>query len=91
MGFRGISVTGNLAERDFTFEDVAETLRKIGEFCPNADIKVHVGGDYESLDCVKTVYLKDGEVLVIDPERPTLAPINQNQVAGNLFKALRGL
>lgn len=85
----GISATGNLAERDFDYQDVAETLRIIGQKCPNADIKIHVGGEYESLECVKTVHLSSGEVVIKDPERPTLSPINQAQIAGNLFKAIR--
>ncbi len=86
----GISVTGNLFERGFGKDDVAETLKTIGELCPNADIKVHVGGDYESLECVATVHLNKGRVNILDPERKTLAPLDQSKIAGNLMRALKG-
>lgn len=85
-----INATGNLAERDYSYSSVAEELQKIGQLCPNADIKVHVGGDYESLDCIKTVHLQNGAVTIKEPEIQSLEQIDQSQIAGNLFRALMG-
>lgn len=86
-----IQAVGNLAERDYGAEDVAQELTKIGELCPNADIKIHIGGDYESLDCVNTVHLQKGKVEINPPDKKKLSEISGDQFKKNLLKALYGL
>lgn len=79
---------GNLAERDYDAEDVAETLRALVEVAPSLRLKVHVGGDYESLDCVATVTAQDGTVTVGPPERATLTALSEDVARGRLFGIL---
>lgn len=83
-----ISAIGNLAERDYDVESVAEQLKELIKIAPSLDLIVHVGGDYESLDCVATVKCKDGVVTIFDPEIKTLPAIPEGQITGNLLKAL---
>lgn len=59
---------GNLAERDYGPESVAETLRGLVAVAPSLRLKVHCGGDYESTDCVATVTVADGTVSLGSPE-----------------------
>ena len=85
-----MSAIGNLAERDYSADDVAEQLKELAKVAPSIDLIVHVGGDYESLDCVATVKCKDGAVTMHEPEITTLPSIPQEQIEGNLMKALMG-
>ena len=41
-----VSRCGNLAERDYSPEDVAEELRKLVHIAPSMLLKVHCGGDW---------------------------------------------
>tara|TARA_R110002072_G_scaffold248548_1_gene407530 strand:- start:1416 stop:1835 length:420 start_codon:yes stop_codon:yes gene_type:complete len=85
-----MSVIGNLAERDYGAEDVAAQLREFAKIAPSLNLKVHVGGAYESLDCVATVNCIDGAVTINDAEIKTLASIPQAQIQANLMSALTG-
>jgi hypothetical protein len=59
-----VQACGNLSERDYTVEDVAQTLRQMAAVVPSLQAKVHCGGDYESEDCVATITVTDGVVSV---------------------------
>ena len=85
-----INRVGNLAERDYDAESVASTLRDLAKVAPNASLKVHVGGDYESDDCVATVKLEAGQVEILPPEKEKIPDIPQEQISFNLLSALRG-
>ena len=82
-----MSVTGNLAERDYGVKDVAGQLRELARIAPSLTLKVHVGGEYESLDCVATVNCINGSVTIDDAEIKTLTPIPQGQIEANLIKS----
>ena len=69
-----ISALGNLAERDYGVNDVAEQLKKLVRVAPSLNLKIHVGGDYESLDCVATVNCIGGKITVDKPEIPRTGP-----------------
>lgn len=84
-----INTSGNLAERDYSVGSVAEELQKIGELCPNADIRIHVGDQYESLNCITTVHLQNGEVEIKEPEVKNLNGIDTVKINANLLNALR--
>jgi len=86
-----ISASGNLAERDFSASDVKEAIEDALKKAPSLTLKVHVGGDYESLECVATVNCKDGEVTIDEPEIKEIPSISQGQIQGNLMKAIYGL
>lgn len=66
------NVTGNLFERDFTVEDVADHLRKLAALAPSLRCKIHCGDDWESDTCIATVTLAEDGVTVGEPEVPTL-------------------
>lgn len=83
-----INAKGNLAERDYSYDSVAEELQKIGQMCPTADIKVHVGGDHETLTCIKTVHLQNGTVEIKEPEIHQLEDMSHEQFRANFFKAI---
>jgi hypothetical protein len=79
---------GNCYERGYTPEDVAEQLRRCLEVAPSLDVKVHCGGDYESLKVRASVLCRGGEVGVGEPAREEIPPIPEDQMLGNLLKAL---
>lgn len=85
-----ISVVGNLAERDYGQDDIKDKLQDLAKIAPSLTLKVHVGGDYESLDCVATVVCAEGEVNINSPEINKLPSIPQGQIHGNLMMALMG-
>lgn len=63
-----INVVGNLAERDYTVEDVANQLKRLAEVAPSLKVKIHCGGEFESPDCIATITLKGGEASIGEPE-----------------------
>jgi hypothetical protein len=67
-----ISVVGNLSERDYGPEAVAEVLRQMVAVAPSLDLRVHCGGDYESTVCESTVTVADGVVVIGPPEVATV-------------------
>lgn len=79
---------GNLAERDYSVDDVAKTLRELLTVAPSMGLKVHCGGEYESLECVATVTVSGGAVTVGPPEIPELKPMSDEQGQLNMLRAL---
>lgn len=84
-----ISAIGNVAERDYTPESVAKACEKIVKAAPSIALKIHCGGDYESRDCVATITVENGSVVVGGPEVKTLMAISEGQIQANLLRALR--
>ena len=82
-----ISRTGNLFERDYSPEDVADHLRKVCHLAPSLSLKVECGGEWESEDIVAVVICEAGEVRV-EPATGRLPLIPPEQMMGNLLKAL---
>lgn len=83
-----IHADGNLAERNYGEESVAETLREIVAIAPSLSLKVHCGGEYESTKCIATVTAENGVVLCGDPEVETVESISAEEFEGRLFKAI---
>ena len=79
---------GNLAERGYTVQDVAETLRELLPLAGSMLLKVHCGGDYESLECVATVSVGEGLVAVGKPEVERIEPMGEAQATLNVLRAL---
>lgn len=86
-----IYAIGNLAERDFTTNDIAEQLEKLVEIAPSLNLKIHVGGDYESLDCISTIECKDGQVNILEPEISTILEIPQEQIQNKFISIMTGM
>ena len=85
-----VNRTGNLAERGYDVDDVADELRKLTAVARSMMLVVHCGGDYESLDCVATIRVGEGLVAVGKPEVEKLAGIDDDQALANMFRALSG-
>lgn len=83
-----INVGGNLAEREFTVHEVADTLRDLLEVAPSMDLKVHCGGDFEAKECVATITVKDGQVIVGDPEMSYVVGASQDEIEGRFLRGL---
>lgn len=79
---------GNLAERDYDPDDVAETLRELLAVAPSMALKVHCGGEWESLECVATVTVAAGQVTVGPPEVERIAAMSEERMELNLVRAL---
>ena len=87
-GATEINVIGNLAERDYDTQDVVEQLKELVKIAPSLNLKIHIGGDNESLDCVATVNCLDGDVIINEAEIKTLPSIPEGQIKSNLMSAL---
>jgi len=85
-----ISRRGNLAERDYSVEDVAGTLRELVRIAPSMLLKVHCGGDWESDECIATISVGEGIVAVGAPEVETIDGPSGAQVHANLLRNLYG-
>lgn len=85
-----IYADGNLSERGYGTDDIAATLREMVKVAPSLALKVHCGGDYESKECVATVTVADGEVIVGQPEVASVAGVSDVVVKGRLFDLLGG-
>jgi hypothetical protein len=80
--------SGNLAERDYSVEDVAEALRALVQAAPSMLLKVHCGGEYESEDCIATISVGEGLVRTGKPEVEKIAGPSEAQMMGNLMTNL---
>lgn len=85
-----IEADGNVAERDYSPEDVAETLTELVAVCPSLRLKVHYGGSYESTACVATVTVLDGAVTVGAPEVAVLPGVDTGLAMARLMALLSG-
>jgi hypothetical protein len=83
-----VSRCGNLAERDYSVEDVAEELRKLVHLAPSMLLRVHCGGEYESDECVATISVGEGLVAAGKPERETVEGPSEAQMLGNFARNL---
>lgn len=83
-----IDAVGNLAERDYGKDDVAEQLRELVKVAPSLKVDVHVGGDYESRKCVATVVCGNGKVSIEPPRIQVIPEISQAQMQSAFLKAI---
>lgn len=83
-----IHAKGNLAERDYTIEDVAEQLNELWKIVPSLDIKIHCGGDYEDKECINTILMRDGMVVIGEPEIEEISELSDAEMVYNLKRAL---
>jgi len=82
--------TGNLAERDYSVQEVAEALQALVEIAGSMLLKVHCGGEYESDQCVATISAGEGVVVTGKPEIENIGEIPVAQLHGHLIKNLYG-
>lgn len=74
-----MNTVGNLAERDYVPEDVADELRRLVEVAPSLTLLVHCGDDWESTECVATIVVAGGNVTVEDPQVNHLREVTQDE------------
>lgn len=85
-----IDRVGNLAERNYDPENVADHLRELVTVAGSMLLKVHCGAEYESTRCVATVSVGEGVVAVGKPEVEQLKPLDEGQMTANLLRASFG-
>jgi len=83
-----VSAIGNLAERDYSPEDVRAELERLLEIAPSMMLTVHCGADYESDECVATIRTGEGLAVLLPPEVAKIAEIPDEQAIGNLMANL---
>lgn len=83
-----VSRCGNLHERDYSVRDVAKALEALVHIAPSMLLKVHCGGEYESGECVATISVGEGLVVVGPPEVATIEAPSDDQMMGNLLRNL---
>lgn len=82
---------GNLAERNYSPEQVADHLRKIVAVVPSLIARIDCGADYEADGCVATVIVgEDRQVAVIPPQTDTIREIPPEQVMQALEDVFQG-
>ena len=87
-----INAVGNLAERDYSVQDVAEQLEKLHKIAPSLLVDVHCGGANESKICQKTVrLLPEGKVEIVGALQPEIPELDKDVMAKNMMKQMRGL
>ena len=90
FGRERFDVVGNLGERGYDAEGVADHLRALVAACPSLSCKVHVGASYEESECVATVTADDGTVTVGEPEIDEVPELDNATMHANLAAALFG-
>ena len=90
FGKAEFDVTGNLAERDYEPESVAEHLLKLAKVAPSLECVIHCGGDYEETNCIATVVCVGGETKVTPPMVEDIGEIPRIQVERNMLIMMLG-
>lgn len=85
-----IGAIGNLAERDYSIENVAAQLGELAKLAPSLALKIHCGSDYEASKCVATVTLNDGQVSIGDPEIDDVPEISEIQMQTQFLREFLG-
>ena len=80
-----MNVVGNLAERDYSVEDVAQKLQELAKLAPSLALQVHCGGDYESDRCIATITVWKGVAVQGPPVIQELPAIPMQQIFDNFL------
>lgn len=86
-----INAVGNLAERGYTPQDVADQLLKLITVAPSLNVKVHCGADYEGEKCINTVVAsRTPMAAVLEPEIAVIPEAPVSQLHDNMMAQLYG-
>lgn len=83
-----VKAIGNLSERDYSVESIAEVLKLIAKKWPGCKLKVHCGGDYEDKTCIATIALEDDKVETRYPEVKMIDELSKEDIMDNLISSL---
>ena len=81
-----IQAVGNLAERDYSVEDIRQELQRLVQIAPSLNILVHCGDERESTQCISTLVVNRGTVLKTDPQIITIPDITFDQMKSQMNK-----
>ena len=84
------NAVGNLAERDYSVDDVKEVMEMIGKKWPGVKLTIHCGGENESDTVVNTLELSDGKVKKLKPKMETLPGMSEELMEGRMKQAIYG-
>ena len=85
---RKINATGNLAERNYTVQDVADQLEELAVIASSLAVKVHCGADFEKSECIATITLSEGKATIGDAEIQEIPETPKEQRGTNLLTQL---
>lgn len=83
-----VDAHGNLFERDYTPQDVADQLHLLTGVAPSMDLVVHCGGEYEDLECVATITVKGGRVKLWPPQVKTVQGMTKDEIVAAALQFL---
>jgi len=83
-----IDICGNVYERDCAIEDLHNELSILAAKFPSLELILHVGGDYESTECILSFIVKNSEVKKVKPLVNKLNGIDKERAMANFFKAI---
>lgn len=87
-GRTNINCIGNLGERGYDEDSIQEELDKISQFAPSMNLIVHLGDNYESTKCVKSIKVENKNVEILEPLIDDIGGIPQEQIRANLMQAI---
>lgn len=83
-----IESVGNVYERNCEVEDLLSEATTLAHNFPTLNILINIGDDYESLNCVGSIIVKNGSSILIDPIVKDLEAIPDEQIALNMLNIL---
>lgn len=80
---------GNLAERNYSIEEVAATLLRLAQVAPSLTLKAHCGGENESKTVAATILVARRSVIVMPPLIAEIAERTDAEMQRGLVYALQ--
>lgn len=80
--------TGNLHERNYDVESVADEVRELAALAPSLRLVIDVGGAYESDDVEATVLIGEDRTVAVLPPRVEKVSIPDGVLATNFLQAI---
>lgn len=85
---QSMDAVGNLAERDYSVEDVRTTLEELAKAAPTLALRVHCGGELEDTACIATVTLVGGVAVIGPPLIEDVGKVTPEEIRARMMRAL---
>lgn len=85
-----MDIRGNLAERDYSPQDVCNQLNECLKYAPSLHVKVHLGDDWESETCIATVKRLGDSYFVAKPAITTVDSLTESEIDIKFADAING-
>lgn len=79
-----IDAVGNLGERGYSHQDVADQLELLAKVAPSLTVFVDLGDHNESEVCVATIILREGKATIGPPLTREIPPLSEAQMKTNM-------